>query len=59
MGTHTDEILECIQKENIDLIISEFHKDTLLKYRIFYDSPIPVWLENNGNKIKEIYIRSH
>lgn len=54
-GIHSDEIMECIQNEKIDLVITEFHKDTNLRYRIFYDSPIPIWLEQNGNKIKEVY----
>ena len=54
VGVHRDEIIECIKKEKIDLMITEFHKDTLLKYRIFYDSPVPVWLEQNGKKIQDI-----
>jgi hypothetical protein len=53
-GFHTDEILDCIKEHDVDLIITEFHKDTLLKYRIFYNSPIPVWLEQSGLKLREI-----
>lgn len=54
-GNMSEEILDCIQTENIDLIITEFHKDTVLKYRIFYNSPIPIWLEHNGLKMDKIY----
>ena len=54
-GIHTDEILKKIDSKNIDLIISEFHPDTLLKYRIFYDSPIPVWIECSEGDINNIY----
>lgn len=54
-GHLSDELLDCIQKHEIDLIVSEFHKDTLLKYRIFYQSPIPIWLEQNGKEINKIY----
>ena len=54
-GIHTDEILKKIDSKNIDLIISEFHPDTLLKYRIFYDSPIPVWIERSGGSLQNIY----
>jgi hypothetical protein len=54
-GPHTKEILGCIKSENINLMVTEFQKDTLLKYRIFYESPVPVWLEHNGKKLKKIY----
>ncbi len=54
-GVHSDEILGCIQKESVDLMVTEFHRDTLLKYRIFYNSPIPIWLEHNGKNINKIY----
>jgi nucleotide-binding universal stress UspA family protein len=54
-GMHTDKIMEIIKKEEIDLIITEFHKDALLKYRILYDSPIPVWVEHSGKKLNQIY----
>jgi nucleotide-binding universal stress UspA family protein len=54
-GIHTDEILKIIESKNIDLIISEFHPDALLKYRIFYESPIPVWIERSPGRIQNIY----
>jgi len=54
-GIHTDEILDCIKRENIDLMVTEFHKDTFLKYRILYDSPISIWLEQSGKEIEEVY----
>jgi nucleotide-binding universal stress UspA family protein len=54
-GNMSDEILDCIETEEIDLIITEFHKDTVLKYRILYNSPIPIWLEHNGLKMDKIY----
>ncbi len=54
-GQLTDEILDCVHEYEINLIVTEFHSDTLPKYKIFYKSPIPIWLENNGNKLKKIY----
>ena len=54
-GHLTDEILDCIGHLGINLIITEFHKDVLSKYRILYDSPVPVWLENNGNRVNKIF----
>lgn len=54
-GVHTDEILGCIEDHDINLMITEFHKDTLLKYRILYDSPVHIWLEQSGKKVKNIY----
>jgi nucleotide-binding universal stress UspA family protein len=54
-GHLSNEILDCIHREKIDLIITEFHKHTTLKYRIFYNSPIPIWLEHNGLKLDKIY----
>lgn len=54
-GHHSDEIMDCIQKENIDLMITEFHKDAVFNYEIFYDSPIPIWLEQTGENIDKIF----
>ena len=53
-GVHSDKILGCIKDKNIDLMVTEFRSDTLLKYRIFYDSPAPVWLEHSGRRIENI-----
>jgi nucleotide-binding universal stress UspA family protein len=54
-GIHTEEIMDILKNRNIDLIITEFHKEALLKYRILYDSPIPIWIEHSGKKLKKIY----
>lgn len=54
-GHHSDEILDCIREHEIDLIITEFHRDTLLDYNFLYKSPVPIWLEQNGNRIKKIF----
>jgi hypothetical protein len=54
-GYLSDEIIDCITGHGINLIITEFHRDALSKYRILYDSPIPVWLENNGKKVESIH----
>ena len=54
-GLFSEEILKNIKSEKIDLIVSEFHPDVLLKYSIFYDSPIPVWIERTGGAIQNIY----
>jgi hypothetical protein len=54
-GLFSEEILKNIKSENIDLIVSEFRPDVLLKYSIFYDSPIPVWIERTGGNIQNIY----
>jgi hypothetical protein len=54
-GIYSDKIMEIIKKGEIDLIITEFHKDVLLKYNIIYDSPVPVWVEHSGMKLDQIY----
>ncbi|MCK5562495.1 MAG: hypothetical protein KAJ51_17980, partial [Thermoplasmata archaeon] len=54
-GYLTDEILECVGDQGINLIITEYHRDAVSKYRILYDSPVPIWLENNGNRVEKIY----
>jgi len=54
-GHLSEEIIDCIGNHGIDLIITEYHKDAISKYRILYDSPVPVWLENNGRKVENIY----
>jgi hypothetical protein len=54
-GIHSEEILDCITEKRINLMITEFHKDAWLKYRIFYDSPVPIWLEHSGKKLDKIY----
>ena len=54
-GLFSEEILKNIKSEKIDLIVSEFHPDVLLKYGIFYDSPIPVWIERADGPIQNIY----
>ncbi len=54
-GLFSEEILKKIKSEKIDLIVSEFHPDVLLKYSIFYDSPISVWIERSPGKIQNIY----
>lgn len=54
-GNHSEEILDCINEQHIDLMVTEFHRDSLLKYRILYKSPAPVWLENTGKKIEKVY----
>jgi hypothetical protein len=54
-GLFSEEILKNIKSEKIDLIVSEFREDVLLKYSIFYDSPIPVWIERTGENIENIY----
>jgi hypothetical protein len=54
-GLFSEEILKNIKSQNIDLIVSEFRPDVLLKYSIFYDSPIPVWIERTGENIENIY----
>ena len=54
-GIYTEEILKNIKSKEIDLIISEFHPDVLLKYRIFYESPIPIWIERSSGNIQNVY----
>jgi hypothetical protein len=54
-GNLSEEILDCIGDQGINLIITEYHRDAVSKYRILYDSPVPIWLENNGNKVEKIY----
>lgn len=54
-GIHTDEILCAIREQNIDLMITEFHKESLLKYRILYNCPVPIWIEHSGKDLNKIY----
>jgi len=54
-GYLTEEILNCIGDQGINLIITEYHRDAVSKYSILYDSPVPIWLENNGKKVEKIY----
>ena len=53
-GHLSEEIIDCIKDHGINLIITEFHKDLLSKYRILYDSPVAIWLENSGKRINSI-----
>jgi len=45
MGLFTDEILKAIREYDLDSIVMEFCGDSAVQYRIFEESPVPVWIE--------------
>lgn len=54
-GKFGKEISRLIREEGADLVVMELHDDTILKYRIVDNCPVPLWLERGGGKgLKEI-----
>lgn len=53
-GMYSDALLESASEKNIDLIMIEYESFSLLKYRIMDRSSVPVWIEKNDRKIRNI-----
>lgn len=49
-GEFTNVIKEEIRKEGITCILMGFEKECMLRYRLFEEVDIPIWVEMNGGK---------
>ena len=49
-GEFTDVIKEEVQRKKITCILMGFEKECMLRYRLFEEANLPIWVEMNGGK---------